>query len=242
MQASARPKNKYWGYVRGLGGAAIISAIIGILFNVAIRPLLSERIRNEVIVTAVPFIAIFAAILLLFIMSVALLGVRFHVTVPARTHSAVEYTIIASILIGVVALFQSWSIAPYTFGLGLLLFSVLAFIVWSHVAPRNKRDDATLPKFSSRATTTGMIAGLMVAALVFGSFALNTVPKEPYGIRQRQWNSYNDEKKAEAKVTAQTAYRNSYLPFFVIYGALPGLVVFFLARELTTRKTPRHTP
>ena len=236
MQVSGPTKNKYWGYVRGLGGAAIIAAIIGAVFNSAVRPLLSERIRNEVIITAIPFISIFAAVLLLFILSVALLGVRFHMTLPARTHRAVEYTIIASILIGVVALFQSWSIAPYTFGLGLLLFSVLAFIVWSHVAPRNKRDDATLPKFSSRATTTGIIAGLVVAALVFGSFAASSVPREPYGVRQRQWNTYSDERKAEAREDAVRAYRTAYLPFFVIYGALPGLVAFFLTRELITPK------
>jgi lysylphosphatidylglycerol synthetase-like protein (DUF2156 family) len=236
MQASIPTKNKYWGYVRGLGSAAIIAAIIGAVFNSAIRPLLSERIRNEVIITAIPFISIFAAILLLFIMSVALLGVRFHAALPARTHSAVEYTIIASILIGVVALFQSWSIAPYTFGLGLLLFSVLAFILWSHIAPRSKRDDALLPPFTSRTTTTGIIAGLIVAALVFGSFAASSVPKEPYGVRQRQWNTYSDEKKVEAQSAASRAYRTAYLPFFVIYGALPGLVVFFLARELTTPK------
>jgi lysylphosphatidylglycerol synthetase-like protein (DUF2156 family) len=236
MQATAPTKNKYWGYVRGLGGSAIIAVVIGALFNVVVRPLLPENVRNEVIITAVPFIAIFAAIILLFIMSVALLGVRFHGTLPARTHSAVEYTIIASILIGVVALFQSWAIAPYTFGLGLLLFSVLAFIVWSHIAPRSKREDMTLPKFTPRAATLGVIAGLIVASLVFGGFALNTVPKEPYGVRQRQWNSYTDERKAEAKAAAERAYRNSYLPFFVIYGVLPGLVVFFLTRELATPK------
>jgi hypothetical protein len=238
MQATAPTKNKYWGYIRGLGGSALIAAIVGALFNVVLRPLLPDSVQNEVIVTAVPFIAIFAAIILLFIMSVALLGVRFHVTVPARTHSAIEYTIIASILIGVFALFQSWSIAPYTFGLGLLLFSVLAFIVWSHIAPRSKREDATLPKFSSRATTTGIIAGLIVAALVFGSFAASSVPREPYGVRQRQWNSYNDERKAETRVAAIRAYRTAYLPFFMVYGALPGLVVFFLTRELAT---PKHS-
>jgi lysylphosphatidylglycerol synthetase-like protein (DUF2156 family) len=237
MQASAPPKNKYWGYVRGLGGAAMIAAIIGAVFNSAIRPLLSEGLRNEVIITAIPFISIFAAILLLFIMSVALLGIRFHAALPARTHSAIEYTIIASILIGVVALFQSWSIAPYTFGLGLLLFSVLAFIVWSHITPRNKREDATLPTFTPRATTLAILAGLVVVTLIFSSFAFNTVPKEPYGVRQRQWNSYSDEKKVEAKVAAETAYRTNYLPFFVMYGTLPGLVVFFLARELATPKT-----
>jgi lysylphosphatidylglycerol synthetase-like protein (DUF2156 family) len=236
MQVSVPSKNKYWGYVRGLGGSALIAALVGALFNAVIRPLLSERIRNEVIITAIPFIAIFAAILLLFIMSVALLGVRFHVTLPSRTHRAVEYTIIASILIGVVALFQSWSIAPYTFGLGLLLFSVLAFIVWSHIAPRNRREDAILPKFTSRAKTTGILAGLLVAALVAGSFALSSIPKEPFGVRQRQWNTYSDEKKAVAAREALVAYRTAYLPFFILYGALPGLVVFFLARELTTPK------
>jgi lysylphosphatidylglycerol synthetase-like protein (DUF2156 family) len=236
MQVTAPTKNKYWGYIRGLGGSALIAAIVGALFNLVVRPLLPETVQNEVIVTAVPFIAIFAAIILLFIMSVALLGVRFHMTLPARTHSAVEYTIIASILIGVFALFQSWSIAPYTFGLGLLLFSVLAFIVWSHIAPRSKREDAMLPKFSSRATTTGIIAGLIVTALVFGSFAASSVPREPYGVRQRQWNSYDDERKVETREAAIRAYRTAYLPFFVIYGSLPGLVVFFLVRELTTPK------
>jgi hypothetical protein len=235
MQATAPTKNKYWGYLRGLGGAAIITFIVGFIFR-SLIPSFPETIRNAVIVQALPFIAFFASLLLLFIMSVALLGVRFHLIVPNRTHRAVEFTIIASILVGIVGLFQPWQISPYTYGLSLLLFSVLAFIVWSHVAPRSNREDSKLPRFSSSSTITAFIAGLIVAALVFGSFALTSSPKEPYGIRQREWNTLDEEKRAEAATVALNTYRTSTLPFFALYGLMPGLVVFFLLRELRTPK------
>jgi hypothetical protein len=235
MQATI-PQRKYWGYIRGLGGSAIITFIVGFVFR-SLIPSFPETIRNAVIIQALPFIAFFASILLLFIMSVALLGVRFHLLVPNRTHRAVEFTIIASILLGIVALFQPWQISPYTFGFSLLLFSVLAFIVWSHVAPRSSRESNILPAFSRTATSTAIIAGLIVVAIVFGSFALTKSPKEPYGIRQRVWNTMDEEKKAEAASEAISTYRSATLPFFVLYALMPGLVVFFITRELSTRKT-----
>lgn len=235
MQASF-PQSKYWGYLRGLGGSSIVTFIVGFIFR-SLIPSFPESIRSAVIIQALPFIAFFASILLLFIMSVALLGVRFHLLVPHRTHQAVEFTIIASILIGIVALFQPFQLAPYTYGLSLLLFSVLAFIVWSHVAPKSSREDSHLPKFTSKATTTGLIAGLIVTAVVFGSFAISSAPKEPYGIRQRMWNTMDEAKKTETARAALSTYRTSTLPFFVVYGLMPGLVVFFLTRELATAKT-----
>ena len=172
-------------------------------------------------------------------MSVALLGVRFHLLVPNRTHRAVEFTIIGSILLSIIALFQPFQLAPYTYGLSLLLFSVLTFIVWSHVAPKSSREDSKLPRFTSRATTTALIAGFIVAAIVFGSFAATSVPREPYGIRQRVWNTLDEEKKGEAAKDAINTYRTSTMPFFVLYGLMPGLVIFFLTRELVTGKTSR---
>jgi hypothetical protein len=227
------PQRKYWGYVRGLGGSAIVVFIVGFMFR-SLIPTFPETIRKAVIVQALPFIAFFASILLLFIMSVALLGVRFHLVVPNRTHRAVEFTIIASILLGIVALFQPWQISPYTFGFSLLLFSVLTFIVWSHVAPRSSRE-SDLPAFTQGATTTAIIIGLMVAAIVFGSLALTKLPKEPYGIRQRVWNTMDEEKKAEAADKAMSIYRSATLPFFIVYALMPGLVVFFLTRELASK-------
>lgn len=235
----AMPQRKYWGYVRGLGGSAIITFIVGFIFR-SLIPSFPENVRNAVIIQALPFIAFFASVLLLFIMSVALLGVRFHLVVPNKTHRAVEFTIIASILVGIAALFQPFQIAPYTYGLSLLLFSVLAFIVWSHIAPKSSREDSRLAKFTPRATTTALIAGLAVAALVFGSFAATSAPKEPYGIRQRMWNTMSEEKKAEAAKEALSTYRTSTMPFFVLYGLMPGLVVFFLTRELTNGQYSRE--
>ncbi len=235
MQASF-PQRKYWGYLRGLGGSAIITFIVGFIFR-SLLPSFPENFRNAVIIQALPFIAFFASILLLFIMSVALLGVRFHLIVPNRTHRAVEFTIIGSILLGIIALFQPFQLAPYTYGLSLLLFSVLTFIVWSHVAPKSSREDSKLPRFSSGATNTALIAGFIVAAIVFGSFAATSAPREPYGIRQRMWNTMDEEKKVETAKEAIRTYRTSTMPFFVLYGLMPGLVVFFLTREIRTPKT-----
>ena len=235
MQATI-PQRRYWGYLRGLGGSAIITFIVGFVFR-SLIPSLPENVANAVIIQALPFIAFFASMLLLFIMSVALLGVRFHLLVPNRTHRAVEFTIIGSILVGIIALFQPFQLAPYTYGLSLLLFSVLAFIVWSHVAPKSSREDSKLSKFSSSATTTALVTGLIVAALIFASFALTKSPQEPYGIRQRVWNTLDEDKKVEAATEALSTYRTSTLPFFALYGLMPGLVVFFLMRELRTPKS-----
>ncbi len=237
MQATV-PQRKYWGYLRGLGGSAIITFIVGFIFR-SLLPSFPENVRSAVIIQALPFIAFFASILLLFIMSVALLGVRFHLVVPNRTHRAVEFTIIGSILVGIIALFQPFQLAPYTYGLSLLLFSVLAFIVWSHIAPKSSRDDSKLPKFTPSATTTALIAGFIVTALVFGGFGVTSAPKEPYGIRQRMWNTMDEEKKVEAAKEALDTYRTSTMPFFVLYGLMPGLVIFFLTRELVAGKTSR---
>ena len=44
-------------------------------------------------------------------------------------------TIISGIVVGAVGMFQPWLFRAYTLGFLLLLFSTLAFIVWSHVRP-----------------------------------------------------------------------------------------------------------
>ena len=44
--------------------------------------------------------------------------------------------LIATILSGVVGMFQPWNIALYSLGFKLVLFGTLAFTVWSHVRPR----------------------------------------------------------------------------------------------------------
>jgi hypothetical protein len=55
---------------------------------------------------------------------------------PKPLHTWIERIIIAAILLGIVGMFQPWAIELYTWGFPLLFFATLAFIVISHITPR----------------------------------------------------------------------------------------------------------
>lgn len=228
------PERSYWDIVRGLGGAALIAAVVGFVFAPLSRALLSSNLRDEVIIQGIPFVAFVTAAILLFILLVALVDRWLHHRIPHRTHRAVEFTLIAGILLGIVFLFQPFSIAPYGFGFGLLLFATLGFILWSHVTPRNAQDDARLPAFSGRSRFAGAVLGVLVGAVLFTGFAVSGRPTAPYGMFQRQWSSLSDERQADVAGRARTEYLSVHLPALVLYSLLPGLVVFFLTREALT--------
>ena len=59
--------------------------------------------------------------------------------IDVRIQSPIEMLLIAGILLGVVAMFQPWSLAAYGIGFHVLLFCVLSFTVWSHVTPRTRK-------------------------------------------------------------------------------------------------------
>ena len=230
-------RSRYRGPIVGLGGSALAAAVIGLLFGPISRAFLSEELQGEVIVLAIPFVGYFAAIILLFILAVALIGQRFHQAVPARTHRPVEFTTIAGILIGIVALFQPLDLSPYRYGFSVLLYATLAFILWSHVAPRRDGEDASLPDFTPRATLIARSSGLLITALLVVGLALSARPAEPYGLRQRRWDAMREEQQQEVIASAQRNYRFITLPALLVYSALPGFAAFFLIREIATPKT-----
>ena len=84
---------------------------------------------------AVIFIVGFLIILGLFIRFINALSNRLSGKIAADRFNAVERLIIGGIVLGVVGMFQPWLFAGYKYGFLLLLFSTLAFIVWSHVTP-----------------------------------------------------------------------------------------------------------
>ena len=84
---------------------------------------------------AVYFIVGFAIILGAFIYFIRWMSKRFNDRIDERTFTNVERVIIAGIIVGVIGMFQPWIFWGYRYGFLLLLFSTLAFIVWSHVTP-----------------------------------------------------------------------------------------------------------
>lgn len=98
-----------------------------------------EQLADNVFLNAIPFVLIFAAIILGFIAIIVVVGSMLNDNVPGRTHRIIEQILIAGIVLGVVGMFQPWIFEGYKYGFLLLLISTLGFIVWSHVAPKREQ-------------------------------------------------------------------------------------------------------
>ncbi len=84
---------------------------------------------------AVLFILGFAVVLGIFIYFIVLVSRRFSGRISLQAFTAIERVLIGGIVAGVAGMFQPWIFVGYKYGFLLLLFSTLAFIVWSHVTP-----------------------------------------------------------------------------------------------------------
>ena len=74
---TSKAKN-YWEVIRALGSWAVVAFLFGLLFKPVLQNLFPVELRDDVIVLALPFVAYFAAILLLFILGVNLISPRLH--------------------------------------------------------------------------------------------------------------------------------------------------------------------
>lgn len=84
---------------------------------------------------AVLFIVGFLIILGLFIRFINIVSKRLSDHIAQDRFDRIERIIIGGIILGVVGMFQPWIFIGYKYGFLLLLFSTLAFIVWSHITP-----------------------------------------------------------------------------------------------------------
>jgi len=222
-------KSKYIGPIKYLGGGAIIAVIVSLLFPPISMALFSEEARNAVLVQAIPFVAAFIAVLLTFILLIFMVALRFNGKIPARTYVPVERTIIVGILAGVIFLFQPFHFVGYKYGFQLVLISLLTFIVYSHVVPKSAKIVAA--PFTSIQHILGIVSGvLVVAALTYGSVSANA-PREPYGLRQRVWDTYDDARKAEVAAEATSTFNTVEFPFLILMNLIPAAAAYFLVRE-----------
>jgi hypothetical protein len=91
---------------------------------------------------AIAFIVVFLLILAVFIWFIRATSRRLSHRLPQATFEVVERIIITGIVAGVVCMFQPWTFYGYRVGFLLVLFSTLAFIVWSHITPAAPQYDA----------------------------------------------------------------------------------------------------
>ncbi|MBI1879007.1 MAG: hypothetical protein HYR94_12450 [Chloroflexi bacterium] len=121
----------------GLPISVVVLLILGAVASPITRAIFTERqFSTNVLLSAIPFVCIFAAIVLAFITLVAFVANLLNHNISLRVYRPIELTIIGGIALGVIGMFQPWSFIVYRVGFFVLLFSTLSFILWSHVIPK----------------------------------------------------------------------------------------------------------
>ena len=91
------------------------------------------------LLSALPFILIFVAILLVFISLINMSASVLNDHISQRVFLIVERILIGGIAAGIFGMFQPWLMIFYKYGFIVLLVSVLGFIWWSHIKPKRER-------------------------------------------------------------------------------------------------------
>jgi hypothetical protein len=84
---------------------------------------------------AITFLVGFLALLFAYIFLIRWVTAQLNERIDAQRFARIERIFIGGIVLGVVCMFQPWFFLGYRYGFLLLLFSTLAFILWSHVTP-----------------------------------------------------------------------------------------------------------
>jgi hypothetical protein len=121
----------------GLLIAIVLVLILGAVAGPLIRRLATpEEMASNVLLSALPFILIFAGIILAFIALIGFVASLLNNNIRESVYRPIEKALIGGIVAGVVGMFQPWLFILYRVGFIVLLISTLGFILWSHVVPK----------------------------------------------------------------------------------------------------------
>lgn len=121
----------------GLAISIVVTLILGFLAGPFIEARATpEQLARNVLLSALPFILIFAAILLTYIAIITVVARLLNGNISQRVYRPIELTLIGGILLGIFGMFQPWLFGLYKTGFFVLLISMFGFILWSHVVPK----------------------------------------------------------------------------------------------------------
>lgn len=121
----------------GMPIAAVVLLILGFIAMPLINNNVSdEQLAKNVIIAAVPFILIFASIIIAFMSLVWFASSRLSGNISEKVYRPIEYILIAGIIFGILLMFQPWVFQLFRIGFFLLLGSTIGYILWSHVRPK----------------------------------------------------------------------------------------------------------
>lgn len=127
----------------GMPIAAAVLLALGLVAGPLIRSVATEeQMARNVLLSALPFIFIFIAIILVYMIIIWAVASVLNDKVSPRTYQIIEYFAIGGIVTGIVGMLQPWFFPLFRYGFMTLLFSTLFYILWSHVRPRGVYDTA----------------------------------------------------------------------------------------------------
>jgi hypothetical protein len=137
------------GVPRGLPIAGVICLILGIItLQIVPNTFSEEQLANNVILSAIPFILIFASIIIAFMSFVWFVSIRLGGNISEKAYRPIEFLLIGGIVIGALLMFQPWVFRLFQVGFVMLLLSLIGYIVWSHVRPRDPTRVEEIPNVS----------------------------------------------------------------------------------------------
>ena len=135
----------------GLFVAIAVTLILGLVASPLINSSTTPKQRaTNVLLSAIPFILIFVAILLFFISLIKMSANILNDNISPRIFRVVETVLIVGIVLGIIGMFQPWLIIFYKYGFIVLLVSTLGFIWWSHIKPKEERRQEDMSSSSSQ--------------------------------------------------------------------------------------------
>jgi hypothetical protein len=116
---------------------AIILLLLGIAANFGIQSYASpQQLAQNVLLSAIPFILMFIAIILLYATLIIWLSSIYSDRISPGAYRVGEVLTIGGIVLGIVMIFQPWIFLAYPIGFVVLLLATLSFILWSHIHPK----------------------------------------------------------------------------------------------------------
>jgi hypothetical protein len=118
-----------------------ITIILLLILGFSAEPFIKSRateqqLAQNVLLSAIPFILVFVAIILAFITLIIIAARILNDNISRRYYRPVELVLIGGIVAGIVGMFQPWIFGLFKIGFFVLLLSTLGFVLWSHINPK----------------------------------------------------------------------------------------------------------
>ena len=115
---------------------------IGFVVVLQILNRVLPSVMDPVAGEAAGFMTSFASILLGAIFFLAFVAANINGKIPRKLHTVVELIIVFFLVAGVVCMFQPIAIEIYSTGFNILIFAMLAFMIWGHLIPKMPSQEA----------------------------------------------------------------------------------------------------